>query len=255
MRYYHTHRQVHIIFFHSASFKEDVKTTLRFNLEPRHHPHFLVSYVVLLRYVIIISLTLYALLVVFSADCEGLWLLREPFQHECLPYKNNTPVLAKAGLVIQSSMEAGGLDCGLVRQKWLAFLFTAISQWRGQDGGILNFIPFLYTKHIGSHRPLLSLFKFPRNFHPKQSASIFPDSCNSRYQWHLWGHSVHINIGSIPTTSTGQVFFHPRLYKTKYSCFTSLQCQVFSSSLIWQISNGHDTSLNWCMFRSFDLTI
>ena len=61
-----------IIFFHSASFKEDVKTTLRFNLEPRHHSHFLVSYVVLLRYVIIISLTLYALLVVFSADCEGL---------------------------------------------------------------------------------------------------------------------------------------------------------------------------------------
>ena len=88
------------------------------------------SYVVLLRYEIII-ISLYALLVVFSAECEGLWLLREPFQHECLPYKNNTPVLAKAGLVIQSSMEAGGLDCGLVRQKWLAFLFTAISQWRG----------------------------------------------------------------------------------------------------------------------------
>ena len=61
---------------------------------------------------------------------------------------------------------------------------------------------------------MLSILKIPRTFH--SHACSQSDPSNMRYLWQLMEDFLF---------TTGNAFFHPSLYKTKYSLSTSLQCQ------------------------------
>jgi len=63
---------------------------------------------------------------------------------------------------------------------------------------------------------MLSILKIPRTFH--SHACSQSDPSNMRYLWQLMEDFLY---------TTGNAFFHPSLYKTKYSLSTSLQCQFF----------------------------